>query len=376
MIKKIVFITGTRADYGKIKALMKIIEDHENCDLHIFATGMHLLSKYGSTYKEIEKDKFSNIYKYINQNENSHMDIALSNTIIGFSNYVAEIKPDLIIVHGDRLEALAGALVGAFNNIKVAHIEGGEVSGTIDESIRHSITKFSHIHLVSNEDAKRRIIQLGEKSDNIFIIGSPDIDIMMSDNLPDLFLTKKHYGIEYEKYSILMYHPTTTEIHILEKNIKEIVDAIIESNLNYIAIYPNNDPGNEIILKEYERFKECNNVKVFPSIRFEYFLTLLKHCEFMIGNSSTGVMETCMYGIPSIDIGNRQKNRYNSLVLKNILHVDGGKQKILKSIKNISKKNKIVNNFFGDGKSSEKFKKILDDDNFWNIDIEKNFVDM
>ena len=162
-MKKILFITGTRADYGKIKMLMKKVDKNNKFKLYIFATGMHTLSKYGSTWQEITRDGFSNIYQFVNQQNDTKMDITLSNTILGLSNYVNELKPDMIIVHGDRLEALAGAIVGAFNNIRVAHIEGGEVSGTIDESIRHSITKFSHIHLVSNEEARKRIIQLGEK---------------------------------------------------------------------------------------------------------------------------------------------------------------------------------------------------------------------
>lgn len=376
MIRKIVFITGTRADYGKIKSLMKRIEEHENFELHIFITGMHLLSKYGSTYKEIEKDKFTNIYRYINQKDNVQMDIALSNTILGFSNYISEINPDLIVVHGDRLEALAGAIVGSFNNIRVAHIEGGEISGTIDESIRHSITKFSHIHLVSNEEAKKRIMQLGEKEENIFIIGSPDIDVMLSDELPDIKTVKQRYDIDYDKYSILMYHPTTTEVERLEDNIKNLVDAIIESDLNYIVIYPNNDTGSSIILKEYKRLINYKKVKIFPSIRFEYFLVLLKNSQFVIGNSSTGIMETCMYGIPSIDIGNRQKNRYNPDILRNIIHTDESKNKILEAINKIDYSMKFCNNHFGDGKSSDRFMKLLEGSKIWDADVDKSFVDI
>ena len=142
--KRLIFITGTRADYGKIKSLIKMLEDDSNFEVFIFATGMHMLSDYGFTYKEIEKDGFTYIYPFINQSYDTSMDIALSNTITGLSFYIEQTEPDAIIVHGDRLEALAGAIVGAFNNIRVLHIEGGEVSGTIDESIRHAITKFSH----------------------------------------------------------------------------------------------------------------------------------------------------------------------------------------------------------------------------------------
>ncbi|RKD23554.1 UDP-N-acetylglucosamine 2-epimerase (hydrolysing) [Caminicella sporogenes DSM 14501] len=375
-MKKIVFLTGTRADYGKIKSLMKKIEEHKKFELYIFVTGMHLLSKYGSTYKEIEKDGFKNIYKYINQKANAHMDIILSNTILGFSNYVSEIKPDMIVVHGDRLEALAGAIVGAFNNIKVAHIEGGEVSGTIDESIRHAITKFSHIHFVANEEAKKRVIQLGEREDSIYIIGSPDIDIMASDNLPTLEYVKEHYEIDFENYAIFIYHPVTTEVHKLKENIKNVVDALIKSNKNYVVIYPNNDEGSEIILNEYKRFKYNSHFKIFPSIRFENFLTLLKNCDFMIGNSSAGVRETGVYGIPSIDIGNRQQGRYDLNKSKHIVHVNNDSVEILNAIKNINKMNVTTQLLFGDGKSDEKFIKILESSKVWEKQYQKKFIDI
>ena len=274
--KKIVFLTGTRADYGKIKSLMKKVEENPLYDLLIFITGMHMLSRYGSTYQEVEKDGFKRIYKYINQTVNQSMDITLSNTILGFSNYVMETKPDLIVVHGDRVEALAGAIVGGLNNIKVAHIEGGEVSGTIDESIRHAITKFAHIHLVANEEAKVRVLQLGEEEESVHVIGSPDIDIMFSQNLPTLSQVKERYSIDFSDFAILMYHPVTTQVSMLKEHVKNVVDSVILSEKNYVVIYPNNDEGTQIILDEYKRFEGNPKFKVFPSIRFENFLTLIK----------------------------------------------------------------------------------------------------
>lgn len=376
MMKKILFITGTRADYGKIKSLMKKVDKSDRFELHIFVTGMHMLSKYGSTWTELAKDGFKNIYHFINQQNNVKMDIALSNTILGLSNYVNELHPDMIVVHGDRLEALGGAIVGAFNNIRVAHIEGGEVSGTIDESIRHSITKFSHIHLVSNKEAKRRIIQLGEKEDSAFIIGSPDIDIMLSKKLPTIDQVKKRYGINFDDYAILMYHPVTTEVGLLKQKIKEVVDAVIDSKRNYVVIYPNNDEGSSMILDEYKRLQNNSRFKIFPSIRFEYFLTLLKNTQFMIGNSSSGIMETCVYGIPSIDIGNRQKGRYNIDKFDNILYVDEFKSGIMEVIDIISDKDKSYNNYFGNGKSSDKFMEILNGKEVWELKIDKKFIDI
>lgn len=375
-MKKIVFLTSTRADYGKIKSLMKKVAAHKDFDLKIFATGMHLLSKYGSTYREIEKDGFKNIYKFINQKEGTPMDIALSNSILGLSNYISEIKPDMLVIQGDRLEALAGAIVGSFNNIKVAHIEGGEVSGTIDESIRHAITKFSHIHLVANEEAKKRIIQLGENKDVIFVIGSPDIDIMYSNELPSLEEVKNHYEINFSKYAICMYHPVTTEYEKLNKNAKNLVEALINSNKKYIVFFPNNDLGNEKILKAYEKIKNNNNFAIFPSIRFESFLTLLKNSEFIIGNSSAGIRESGLYRIPAIDIGTRQQGRYDLNINKNIMHVEEDSESILEGIKNIDKLIFDTKSIYGKGNSDEEFMKLICNEKIWKYQCQKNFIDV
>ena len=177
MKKKIAFLTGTRADFGKIKSIILKLKKNKLFEVKIFVTGMHLLKRYDFTVHEIIKSGLKNLYRYNNQKINEPMDSILSNTIRGFSEFVIKEKPDLIVIHGDRLEALAGATVGLFNNILVAHIEGGEVSGTLDNSMRHAISKLSHLHFVSNESHKKRLIQLGEKKNKIFVIGSPDIDI-------------------------------------------------------------------------------------------------------------------------------------------------------------------------------------------------------
>ena len=251
--KKIVFITGTRADYGKIKPLLKALEKNESYDLYIYVCGMHLSEQLGSTYKEVEKDGYQNIYIEPILHGKGIQSISLGNTIECFTEYVLDLKPDMIVVHGDRIEALAGATVGALNNIIVAHIEGGEVSGTIDESIRHAVSKFAHIHFVCNEEAKNRLIQLGEDEERIYQIGSPDIDIMLNEDLPSLEETKAHYEIEFDDYAILMYHPVTTEIEMLEENVGKLVEAISQSDKKYIVVYPNNDLGSEIIIDAYQK---------------------------------------------------------------------------------------------------------------------------
>ena len=371
--KRILYLTGTRADFGKLKPLMKKLDDDPDFEVHIFVTGMHMLSKYGYTVDEVKKCGFRNIYNFINHTGSVSMDVILANTISGISNYVKEFKIDMIIVHGDRVEPLAGAIVGALNNIIVCHIEGGEVSGTIDELLRHSISKLSHLHFVSNEKARQRLIQMGEKAESVFYIGSPDIDIMLSDELPSLPYVKEHYEIPYDKYAIFIYHPVTTEIKLLRNHIREVIAALIESGKKYIGVYPNNDLGNDILMEEIEVLNNNPDFMIFPSIRFENFLVLLKNCEFIIGNSSAGIREGEIYHRTAINIGTRQQNRHMS---SNIINVNENKEKILEAIKkapSIVNKNSFT---FGDGKSAERFYKIITDKHIWDISSQKHFIDI
>jgi len=372
-IKHILFLTGTRADFGKIKSLLNILEADPKFSVHIFITGMHMHRLYGETYMEVEACGYKNIYKYINQTSETTMDLTLSKTIEGLSSYVKEFPVNMIVVHGDRVETLAGAIVGSLNNILVAHIEGGEVSGTIDDLIRHAVSKMSHIHFVSNDDAKRRLIQLGESTNTVFNIGSPDMDVMFSNTLPALKEVKKRYEIEFDNYGIVMYHPVTTEYEITDINAKNFVDALLEDKRNYVVIYPNNDLGSNYILKEYRRLEQNKRFRIFPSIRFEYFLTLLKNSSFVIGNSSAGIREAPAYGIPSINIGSRQNNR---VLAPSIINCNDDKNAILKSINTIGNLKPKKVKLFGKGTSDVEFHKILSQQDIWGISKQKQFNDI
>lgn len=371
--KRILFLTGTRADFGKIKSLIQIARDSEIFDVHIFATGMHMHHKYGYTLREIEKSGFDNIYKFINYTSETTMDLTLAKTIEGLSSYCQEEKPDLIIVHGDRLEALAGAIVGSMNNILVAHIEGGEVSGTIDELIRHSVSKLSHLHFVSNNSAKKRLEKMGENPDWVFEIGSPDIDLMNSNNLPKLENVLEYYNIPFQEYAILMFHPVTSEEGLMTQAAQNIVDAVIKSNLKFIVIYPNNDLGSGHILRTFQQLEYNDNFKIFPSLRFEFFLTLLKNAKFIIGNSSAGIREAPHFGVPTINIGSRQQNR---ALNKEIIQCDYTVEFIYNSIlKALEMNNYEPIELFGDGNSAQKFFEVINNKELWNLNTQKIFQD-
>jgi UDP-N-acetylglucosamine 2-epimerase (hydrolysing) len=372
MKKKILFVSGTRADFGKLKPLIRQVEQNPGYDEEIFVTGMHMMALYGYTALEVEKSGFKHIYRYINQREEDDMDIVLAKTIHGLSDYVKESAPDMIVVHGDRVEAMAGAIVGALNNILVAHVEGGEVSGTIDELIRHAVSKMSHIHFVSNEQAKQRLLQLGETESSVFVIGSPDLDVMNSGQLPSLAMVQEKYGIPFDSFHVFMYHPVTTELDKINGHITELVEALVASGENYIVIYPNNDHGSHYILDAVKPLADNPRFRVFPSMRFEYFLVAIKNAVSVIGNSSAGVREAPFYGVPSINIGTRQANRATA---PSIVNIDDDKNMLLEALKNIEAHSREPSKEFGEGNSAELFAQVLDGNDVWSVSRQKVFVD-
>jgi len=376
-VKTITFITGTRADYGKIKSLILELQKKKNkFKTNLIITGMHNIRKYGYTIDEINKDKIRNCYSFNNQSKNATMDIILANTIKGINKFLLNIHTDLIVVHGDRVESLAGAITGCLNNIKVAHIEGGEISGTVDEILRHSISKLSHLHFVTNKIAKQRLLQMGEKKKNIFSIGSPDVDLILKKNLPNISKVKRRYNILFRNYAIFIFHPVTTELKKIKYQIQTFINLIVKSKFNYIILLPNNDLGSKIILEKIFLLKKrkFSNIKILPSMRFEYYLSLLKNSNFIMGNSSSGIMEAPYYGVPTIDFGSRQKNRAK---LSSVI-----------SLNDFSKLNNLINKFkqkkhkykplryFGTGNSQKKFLSILNQKRIWSIKNQKQFIQL
>tara|TARA_B100000902_G_scaffold384206_1_gene424065 strand:- start:1065 stop:2210 length:1146 start_codon:yes stop_codon:yes gene_type:complete len=375
-VKSILFITGTRADYGKIKSLIFELQNTKSFKTQLIITGMHNLKKYGNTKHEMFKDGVKNCHIFNNITKNSSMDLILAKTIKGLNKFISKNHIDLIVVHGDRVESLAGAICGCLNNIKVAHLEGGEISGTVDEILRHSISKLSHLHFVTNEIAKNRLLQMGEDRNSIFVIGSPDVDIILNKKLININLVKKKYNINFENYGICIFHPVTTELSKIEYQINSLFKSLIKSKFNYVVILPNNDTGSEIISNKILYYKKMKNVKfkIMRSMRFEYYLSLLKHSNFIVGNSSSGVMEAPYYGVPTIDLGSRQKNR--------------AKINSIFSVNNFQKLDFFINKFqskkfrfkplryFGEGNSHSKFLNILKRNKIWISKNQKQFIQL
>jgi UDP-N-acetylglucosamine 2-epimerase (hydrolysing) len=370
--KHIVFLTSTRADFGKLKSLIKVTKSNKNFDVSIIVTGMHMLNRFGNTYKEVIKIFKNNIIKFNNQKSNDRLETILHKSIQRFSAIITKKRPDMIVVHGDRVESLAFALVGSLNHILTAHVEGGEISGTIDDSIRHAITKLSHIHFTGSPKAKKRILNMGEKKENIYEIGSPDMDIIINKRLPEFKTVKKRYDIKFDDYSILMWHPVTSQLDTLANDTRNLINFLNKLNKNFIIVYPNNDPGSSIIIKEYKKIKS-KKFKILRSLRFEHFLSLLKNSNFIIGNSSSAIYEAPMFNVPAINVGNRQHKRVKSKLIKNIEVKNLRETTINNFLKNYQVNNKKL---FGTGKSDQKFLNSILKKTFWETSNQKFFNDV
>ena len=323
---------------------------------------MHLLKRFGSSIDEIKKDGFKvddKIYMALDGYNNYTMSKSLGVLITSFTDVIHRVKPDWLVLAGDRGETLAASIVGAYTNIPVAHIQAGEVSGNIDGMARHAIGKFTNLHLASNDDACKRLIKLGEEKFRIKNVGAPQLDELSEKQLKKVnieYLNKKYSLNNFKKYILVVFHPVVEDLKNLRKQINITMKFLNVKNYKKVVILPNNDAGSDMVKDEMYKFRDSNYV-IFDNLpRFEY-LSFLKNCKFMIGNSSSGIIEAASFKKPVINIGRRQNKRlktYNVITLKTITYknLDLSIKKIKTS--KFQKKLKKLKNPYGDGKSSKR----------------------
>jgi len=379
MKKKILIITERRADYSKFRPILKEIKKSKNLDYFLIVTGSHLLKEHGMTINEIKSDGFKitstfPMYKKNSSDTGAEMVKAFGRCTLNLSDLIEKLKPDMILSGFDIGANFAAAIVGSHMNIPVAHIEGGEVTGTIDESIRHATTKFAHIHFTTNSQATKRLIKMGENPKHIFTVGNSSLDgINKVKKMSKSILGKKYYIDTKKPFIILLQHTVTTEINNTEKNILKIIDAIKESNIQTLAILGNADAGSKIISNTIKN----STIKHFHTIPFNDYINLLKYSSVLIGNSSSGIMEAPFLHIPSINIGTRQEGRPRST---SIIDVDYDKGQIKNAInkvlydKNFISKTKKSKSLYGNGDTSKKIIKILEKLNLKKISIQKRIM--
>lgn len=372
MTKNILFLTGTRADFGKLEPLAAALQ-RANFTVTFFVTGMHMLDRYGLTKIEVHRQEGATVHEFLNQRLGDPQDIVLAKTVVGFSDYVTETRPDLVVVHGDRIEALAGALVAATNYIPCAHIEGGEVSGTIDEIYRHCNTKLASHHFVSSDAAKRRVMAMGEPEGAVHVIGSPELDFHAGPSGVTLDEVKAHYEIPFDDFGLVTFHPVTSEQDTMGAQAQSLFSELEVSGKNYVVIAPNNDPGSEDIFAVLNALP-ADRFRQFPSMRFNHFSELMKNAACMIGNSSAGVREAPFFGLASLDIGTRQTNRAQAGSVFSCAADD--RQAIETFLKTQWGHKHPPHKGFGEGRAADRFVSVLEDADFWDQGLQKAFHDI
>ncbi|CAN1593595.1 WecB UDP-N-acetylglucosamine 2-epimerase [Candidatus Pelagibacterales bacterium] len=377
--KKILIITERRADFSRFRPIIDLFHK-EKIKYNLIVTGVHLSKKHGFTINEIKAGKYNissqfemfdkNFYK---KNSGLEMSVAIGKAFIQIPNMVKKFQPDLILSGFDIAANFAITVVGAHMNIPVAHIQGGEVSGTIDESLRHAMSKFAHFHLTANQDSKNRLIKLGEKKNSIKVVGCPSIDALLSaKSLDHNYILKKFKLNINNPFFLILQHPVTTEIDNTKKNIAETLEALKSFKEKKLFIFPNNDAGSKKIITTLKK----NKVIYAPTLNLQEYKTLLQKCQILIGNSSSGIHEAASFKKPVVNIGTRQQGRLKPL---NVIDAPYNAKKIIQAIKKglsqkFLKKLDNLRNPYGDGKSAIKIVKFIKNTNFKKTKIQKKIT--
>ena len=379
-MRKILFVTERRADYSRFKPIIdKIIQDPD-LDYCLIVTGIHLLESRGKTIDFIKKDGIK-ITATIPMFEEDHGDTeaemvrATGRFLVNVTHELERLKPDIVLSGFDIGANFAVAVAAAHMNIPVGHVQGGEVSGSIDESLRHATSKFAHFHFPANKDAADRLIRMGENPEYVFPVGCPSLDALL--NAPKVSQEKLEEltGLNLnEKFIVIIQHTVTTEVEEVSEQMRETLEAVKELDISAILLYPNNDAGGEAIIREIEK----TNIKRIRTLSIEEYGSLLRHASALIGNSSSGIHEAVSFGVPTVNIGDRQAGRLRP---ESVIDVPNDRLKILEAVKKAlwdEEFRKMVQgceNPYGDGRSAERIVRVLKEIPLSKELIKKKFID-
>ena len=377
--RKIFVVIERRADYSRYRPILQKMKVDPFFDIYLVVTGLCLLDIHGKDVNYIKDDGFEinsqiNMFKRNSPDTGGEMVRSMARVMSSLVDELEKAKPDIVLSGFDIGANMAVTIAAAHMNIPVAHIQGGEVTGSIDESIRHAMSKFAHIHFPATQLSKQRLIRMGENPNNIYVVGCPSIDVIRE--VPSIGTEKleKYFNINFGKPVLLMIqHPVTTEAEDSFLQIKETVDAIRELDIQTVALLPNNDAGYSKIIDYLKK----SGIKWYPSLPTEIFINLYRNVNALIGNSSSGIHETPTMKIPAINIGNRQQGRERSVNVIDVAHEkDAIVNGINKALNDASflKMIKSVKNPYGEGESAKKIVSILKTVSFDNL-IQKKFVD-
>jgi len=368
--KKVVVISSTRADFNYLKIILEKINESSKLELFLIVTGIHLLKKYGRTIKIIEKSRIPiarkiEMYDQIDNDETA-LSRAIGRGLINFAKAFNKIKPDILLVLGDRFEPLAAVIAASTLNIPIAHIHGGDnvPKGQIDELIRHAITKFSHIHFPATDKSAQRIKLMGEEDWRIHMVGSPSLDLIYQQELLSLELICKELNLDPSREIVIcLLHPYTIRSEKSGEYMKTILDVLKDLQLQSVIIYPNNDPGSDLIIEQIEKNRNIEYFRIIKNLRSNIIYSLMKNANLLIGNSSSGIIESAIFKLPVVNIGDRNAGRESG---KNVIHTIFKFNEIKNAIKkgltkDFQLKCQNIKNLYGNGTASEKIIKILEE---------------
>ena len=386
-IKKVAVIINNRANYARIKSFLISANKSKKIDLMLILASSCLMEKFGNIEKIIKKDKlkiFKKIYTIVEGDKPVTMAKSTALEINELSNIFENSRPDLVLAIADRYETMSIAIASTYMNIPLAHTQGGEITGSIDESVRHSVTKLANIHFPANQKAKKYLEKMGEDKKNIFNVGCPSIDLAKSIQKKKInlnqfikknkFIVNKKITDNFEDYIIVVQHPVTTEYYDTKFQITQTIKAISKLKFKTIWLWPNVDSGSDIISKQLRISREkgeLENTIFGKNCSPEEFLILLNNSKCIVGNSSVGIREASYLGVPCVNIGNRQNGRQKA---KNVLNVVCDEKKILKAIKKQTKKKKFKKSkLYGDGFTGARMSKIIANIDIKNTQKKLNF---
>ncbi len=370
--RKIVGVTGIRSEYDILSSVFRKIDAHPKLDLELIVTGAHLSEAHGYTLREIEKDEFKiadKILNLINSDQEAGRIKGLGIQLSGMVQTIVRTTPDMVLVLGDREEAMTTALIGAYMNIPVAHLCGGDrVVGNVDDQVRHAVTKLAHLHFVTNKESYQRILQLGEQPFRVFNVGNPGLDrLVETPQLPqeELFTSLKIKRADVSApFIVVVQHPLSSEVDQAYDQMKTTLEAVQKLGMLTILVRPNSDAGSMQIQRAIQEYGHLPNLHVFNHIQRTEFVNVLRHAACLVGNSSLGIMEAPLLKLPVVNVGNRQKER---LAAENVTFVPHTVTAICEAVRTAISdpgyRKKIANcsNPYGDGTASQKIADILAD---------------
>ncbi|QTD37564.1 UDP-N-acetylglucosamine 2-epimerase (hydrolyzing) [Polaribacter batillariae] len=371
-IKKICVVVTARPSYSRIKTALIAIKNHPKLELQLVIAGAALLGRYGNAVDFIEKDGFKideKVFMVLEGENPTSMAKTTGLGVMELANVFYKLQPDAVVTIADRFETIATSIAASYQNIPLIHIQGGEVTGNIDEKVRHANTKLADLHLVASEDAKERVLKMGENPEMVFNTGCPSIDLASEiKNNPKLDFDpiEKYGGVganvnwKKEGYIVVMQHPVTTEYASARKDVEQTLQAVHELGIPTFWFWPNVDAGSDGTsngIRTFREIKKPENIHFFKNMEPKDFLKLLINSKCLVGNSSAGIRECSYLGVPVVNIGSRQNRRQRG---NNVLNASYNKNEIIKAIENrIASKNITSSTIYGDGKSGEKIAEIL-----------------